>query len=169
MLGLYENFPPNVHKTLSFSTLLSNKRLQQILIQTLSEINGKTFDLKEFSDPLIPNCTVIFEFGIAEASTFNYLDAEETNKILKIIQKRPFQIMDFYCAIRYYKTQNGKRTPLKFDYYILRLIFDGGLLEARVFHERGLQYVSPTDLVQFIVNKINTKTSRKLLKPLENP
>jgi hypothetical protein len=167
MLGFYENFPENVHNVTHFATSISVKRLQQVLIQMFHEINGKTFDLNEVACPSVPHCIVIFEFGIAEDNNFNYLDEEEANKLLKVIQKKPFQIMDFYCAVRYYKMQNEKKTPLKFDYYVLRFTFNKGLMGMQIFHERGLRYVSPEDLINFIISKINEISSKKILKAFE--
>jgi ribosomal protein S13 len=168
MLGAYENFPKNIHKTAHFTTSTTNKKLQQNLIQTLKETNSQTFNLENIAEPSIPQCSVIFEFGIAETNNFNYLDEDEANKVTKIIQKKPLQIADFFCAIRYYKTQNEKKTPLKFDYYMIRFIFNKNLIETQIFHERGPRYMSPEDITKFILNRINQIFSRKtltLLKP----
>lgn len=162
MLGFYENFPTNVHKIAHFSASASKKILQRALTQTLRKLNKKTFRLEDVAHPSVPQCTVIFEFGIAEANSFNYLDKKETNRVLKIIRKNPYQVMDFFCVIRYYKTQN--RTPLKFDYYMLRFTFDSKATEVHVFHERGPRHVSPKEIVNFVANKINKMFSKKILK-----
>jgi len=167
MLGFYENFPENVHKTARFATTISNKRLQQTLIQIFQEINSKTFNLEDIAAPSMSKCTVIFEFGIAEANNFNYLDNEETSRALKVLQKKPFQVMDFFCAIRYYKTQNEKKTPLRFDYYMIRFIFNKNSIETRVFHERGPRYISPEDIANFVADEINETFSKKILKAFE--
>jgi hypothetical protein len=164
MLGLYENFPKTIHKTASFAASISNKRLQQALIQTLQKINNKNFNLQEITNPSIPQCTAILEFGIAETNNFNYLDNEETNKMLKVIQKKPLQVMDFFCALRYYKMQNEEKTPLRFDYYMIRFIFNEDLMEIQIFHERGPRHVSPEDVANFVANKINETFSKKILK-----
>jgi len=167
MLGLYENFPKTVHKTAFFAASISNKRLQQALIQTFQKINNENFNLEEIANPSVPQCTVILEFGIAEANNFNYLDNEETNKMVKIIQKKPFQVMDFFCALRYYKMQNGKKTPLRFDYYMIRFTFNKDSMEIQIFHERGPRYVSPEDIANFAVNKISETFSKKILKAVK--
>jgi hypothetical protein len=164
MLGFYENFPKNVHKTAHFKASASKKRLQQTLTQTLHKLNNETFSLEDVVHPSVPQCIVDFEFGIAEASNFNYLDNEEINRVLKIIRKKPFQIMDFFCAIRYHKTQNKKKTPLKFDYYMLRFTFNKKSTEIQVFHERGPRHVSPEEITNFVVNKINEAFPRRILK-----
>lgn len=166
MLGFYENFPQNIHKKTSFTTSISNKRLQQTIIQVFYEMNGKTFNMEEVAVPSIPQCTVIFEFGIAEADAFGYLDGEETDKALRAINKNPLQIMDFFCAIRYYKKQNEKKTPLRFDYYMIRFTFNKKIMETHVFHERGPRHISPEDIANLIFNKINETLQRRILKIL---
>ncbi|MEM2105344.1 MAG: hypothetical protein QXV21_02590 [Candidatus Bathyarchaeia archaeon] len=145
---------------------MSIKRLQQALIQALRKINGKSLRLEETADPSIPQCTVIFEFGIAEANNFTYLDDDETNKALKVINKRVLQVIDIYCAVRYYRWQNEKRIPLKFDYYMIRFLFDKKVMEMLIFHERGPRYIAPNDIINLIANRINGEFSRKVLKPL---
>jgi hypothetical protein len=164
MLGFYENFPQNVHKIAHFSTSISNKKLQQTLIQILHKINSETFNLDEFAKPSIPQCTAILEVGIAEVDSFNYLDLEETNRVLESIRKKPLQLMDLFCAIRYYKAEGEGRSPLKFDYYMLRLIFDKGFVEMQIFHERGPRHVLPEDIINLVVKKANEFFSKKVLK-----
>ena len=166
MLGFYENFPVNIHKTIRFTTSISSKRFQQALIRNLHEINNKTFTLEDIADPSLHRCIVILEFGIAEANTFNYVDNEEKNKVLKAINRKPFHVMDFFCSLRYYKMRNEKKTPLKFDYYMIRFIFNKDLMDVQIFHERGPRYISPEDIVTFFINKINEAFSKKILKTL---
>jgi hypothetical protein len=100
MLGLYENFPENIHRIESFTSSLSSKKLQQRLIQVLHEINRKTFSFEEIAHPTVPNCTIIFEVGIADAKSFNYIDEEETKRVLNALKKEPFRVMDLFCAVR---------------------------------------------------------------------
>ena len=120
--------------------------------------------MQKVSDPSIPQCTVIFEFGIAETNTFNYLDKEENEKLLKALEKRPLRIMDFYCAVRYYKKKNEKTIPLKFDYYMIRFLFENRLLETQIFHERGPKHIAPDDILNFMINKANRRLSRKIVR-----
>jgi len=164
MLGFYSNFPINIHRLESFSTTFSNKQLQRRLIHVLRDINRKTFSFEEVAYPTVLNCTIIFEAGLAEAESFNYIDEEETKKVLSALRKAPFQIMDFFCAVRYHKGLGKKKKPLKFDYYMMRTVFGKNVVEIQVFHERGPQYLSPEDIVTFLANKINETSARKILK-----
>jgi len=109
---------------------------------------------------------VIFEFGLAEAENFNFLDAEELERAENFLAKQRVQLMDFFCSIRYYKGKDEDKTALKFDYYLLRTIFGKDSFEVQVFHERGPRYVSPEDLTMFIFNKVNETSNRKVLKKL---
>jgi hypothetical protein len=167
MLGFYDNFPVNIHRIDNFSTTFSNKKLQQRLIQVLREINRRSFSFEEIAYPTVPECTIIFEAGLADAKSFNYIDEEEAKKVLIALRKAPFQTMDFFCAVRYYKGTAEKKTPLKFDYYMMRTIFGKNAVEIQVFHERGPRYISPEDIVTFLVNMINETSPRKILKKIE--
>jgi hypothetical protein len=163
MLGLYENFPATVHRAAHFSSLASNKRLQQKLAETLRRLNAETVTLESVTDPSIPRGTVNFDFGIGEASNFNYLDSEEAARLLKAISGKPLQIMDFFCAARYHRSQSERQTRLRFDYYMLRFKFNEDSMKVYVFHERGPRYTSPEDIISLIVNRINEASAKKIL------
>jgi len=167
MLGFYENFPVNIHRIEAFTTPLSNNKLQRRLIQVVHNMNRKTFSFEEIACPTVPECTIIFEAGLAEAESFNYVDEEEKKKVLSALRKTPFHTMDFFCAVRYYKGTAEDKTPLKFDYYMMRLIFGKNNLEIQVFHERGPRYISPEDIITFLVNEVNKTSSRRTLKRIE--
>lgn len=163
-LGFYENFPSNIHMVESFNSTLSSKQLQQRLIQVFYDVNRKEFSFEEVANPTIPECKLIFELGLAEAKSFNYIDEEELGKALNLLAKERLHAMDFFCAIRYYKGNAEKKTALKFDYYLLRTVYSRDAFEIQVFHERGPRYISPEDLALFIFNKINEAAKRKVLK-----
>ena len=143
---------------------MSSRQLQETLIKTLYEINNGEFSFEEAANPTIPGCVVIFEFGLADGETFSFIDKEEVEKLLTLIEGEHLDTLDFFCAIRYYKVNSAKRTPLKFDYYIVRTIYGRDIVEAQVYHKKGLRYVSPEDLMLFIVNKINDAAKKKVLR-----
>jgi hypothetical protein len=163
-LGFYENFPSNIHMVESFNSTISSKQLQQRLIQVFYDVNRKEFSFEEVANPTIPECKVIFDFGLADAESFNYMDEEEVKKALNLLAKEHLRTMDFFCAIRYYKGNAEKKTALKFDYYLFRTVYSRDAFEIQVFHERGPRYISPEDLALFIFNKINEAAKRKVLK-----
>ncbi len=168
MLGLYENFPENIHRIDSFRSSLSSQKLQQKLVQTLHDVNRRSFSFEEVSHPTLHDCTVIFEFGLAENESFNYLDNEETKRVLDALKKKAFEVLDFFLAVRYYKRATVGKTPLRFDYYMLRFAFTAAdLVELRIFHERGPRYVSPEDVANFVEKRVNGPSARKFLKRIE--
>jgi hypothetical protein len=167
MLGVYESFPENVHKIADFATLTPTKRLQQTLVQVLHKLN-ETTSLDSTTSSATSQCAVIFEFGIAEGNDFNYLDDEEVSRVMNNISRKPLPIVDFLLVIRYYKTQEQKRSPLRFDYYMLRFAFDKHL-EIRVFHEKGPMRMLPEEIIDLIVSRINETVSKRVLRPLETP
>ena len=167
MLGVYESFPENVHKIADFAVSTPTKKLQRPLIQALRKLN-ETASLGGIADSAVSQCVVVFEFGIAEGNDFNYLDDEEASRAIDCISKKPFTTMDFLLVIRYYKTQEQKRSPLRFDYYMLRFAFDKHL-EIRVFHEKGPMRMLPEEIIDLIVSRINETVSKRVLRPLETP
>jgi hypothetical protein len=167
MIGFYENFPVNIHRIENFTSSLPTRKLQQRLIQVLQDINCRTFSFEEIAQPTVPECAVIFEVGIADAKSFNFIDKEEAKNVLSVLRKETLRLMDFFCAVRYYKITSGKKTPLKFDYYMIRVVFGKDAVEIWVFHERGPRYISPEDIATFLVNIINESSARSILKKIE--
>ena len=164
MLGLYDNFPGNVHRIENYSSALSHLKLQQKLIHVIGDINRKTFSFKEISIPTFTDCIIIFEFGVADAKSFNYIDDEEIRRTLNALKRKPFDVMDFFCAVRYYRVKAEKKKPLKFDYYMVRFAFNREAVSLQVFHERGPRYISPEDIISFISNAVNQTTRKKTLR-----
>jgi hypothetical protein len=163
-LGFYANFPASIHATQHFVSILTIKKLQEKLLQALYAANRQEFSFEEVSNPTFPEGTVIFEFGIAEAETFNFLDEEELQRAQCSVAKERLPSLDFFCSIRFYKGKGEKKAALKFDYYMLRTVFGRDSFEVQVFHERGPRYVSPQDLISFVTSKVNEATKRKVLK-----
>jgi hypothetical protein len=130
-------------------------------------VNCRTFTFEDVGNPTIPGCTVIFEVGIADSNSFTFIDEDEMKKVLTILKQEPFGVMDFFCAIRYYKDYASNKKPLKFDYYIIRFVFSESIVELQVFHERGPRYFSPKDIVVFLMDRINETSARKVLKRTE--
>jgi len=169
MTDRYDNFPQNIHLTETFETSISKQKTQQKIAQAFHELNRKSFTFEETGSPVMPNCSVIFMFGIAEEGTFNFLNKAEAQKLHETLNSETLKMMDWFCAIRYYKNTQPKKTPLKFDYYLLRLYFDEkNTVQFIVSHDRGPRYISPQGFVEFIVKNVNGTANRKTLKPKTN-
>ncbi len=166
-IGIYENFPAQIHWVESFNSSLPSRQLQQRLIQLFCEINRREFCFEEITNPTIPEGKIVFEFGLADAQGFSFIDRDETKKAIELLVKTRFECLDVFCAIRYYKGI-VKKTPLKFDYYMLRTTFSKNAFEIRVHHERGPRYISPEELTVIIFNKINEVSDKKVLKRLRS-
>ena len=165
MIGVYENFPESTHRIEILNSSFSGKKLQEKLVRTLHEINRKPFGLEEIGHQALQKHTVILEVGIAEGRSFNYMDDEETKRVLNVLKKESFRVMDFFVAMRYYKVKNSEKTPLRFDYYLLRFAFgENNSVELQVFHERGPRHTSPEDVATFLVSRVNEASARKILK-----
>jgi hypothetical protein len=170
MLGRYENFPENIHITMSFTSRFTDQKLQRKIMATSREINRKAFSFEEIGIPIMQGCTVIFEVGMAEGKSFNYINDEETKRVLSVLKKQSFRVMDFFVAVRYYKGDTKKKTPLRFDYYMLRFVFSGNnYVELQVFHERGPRHIGPTDIIDLIRKEVNGASTRKILNRVQLP
>lgn len=136
-------------------------------MDTLRRSNAKTFSLDALTDPSVENCSVAFEFGIAEGKDFRFLNEEEGNRIRRAIRAEPLQVLDVICAVCYHRSLAGKKSPLKFDYYMVRFRFDEYRV-IQVFHERGPGYLSPKDIVNFLLTEVNSCSQKRLLRTVAN-
>jgi len=110
---------------------------------------------------------VSFELGIAEESAFNFLDKEELQRVCRHVEGRALSTIDVFCAIRYHTiNESGKRTPLKFDYHLLRFTFYKKNIELLVSHERGTQRIPLEDLVTFLTNNVNEELATRRQRQL---
>ena len=148
----------------SFNSSVPSRQIQQKLIQALYEVNKKEFSFEEAANPTIPGCRVIFEFGLADAESFNFIDGEEVEKALSLLANEPRDVLDFFCAVRYYRGEGENKRPLKFDYYLVRTVYNRNIFEIQIYHKRGLRYVSPEDLTLFIVKEVNQASKGKASK-----
>ncbi len=164
MLGTYENFPQITHCIKIFASDLPKRKLQQLVVQKLEELNRKELSFEEICGPSLPNATVILEFGIADEYGFNFLNEDEAKKVQDALLKEPMDVMDWFCSLRYYRNLE-KKSALRFDYCLLRLIFEEkDTVEFQVFHERGPRHVSPDDLAEYIVRTLNMTLKKKILR-----
>ena len=166
MFGTYENFP-EIHQGIArFSHATSTKKLQRALIQSLYKINRSNDGpkLPEFTQY---NIEVELELGIADGLTFNYIDKETSKDCQERIRKRAFPTLDFLCVIRYYAVDKKKRSPLRFDYHMLRFSFNEKEIELQVYHERGTRRLAIDELINFLTKKINRELAGKKLSPLK--
>lgn len=158
LLGRYDNFPLHIHGLARFTHASSLKTLQLTMAHVFYKLNGQTLDMRTLTKASPANCTVNFEFGVADADTFNFLDEEELKKLEHAVRHQSLQVLDAYCATRYQITDDsGKRKSLKFDYNMLRFAFYKRQIQLFVFHERGINRVPLEDLVLFLANLINQR------------
>ena len=167
MLGRFEHFPATIHGSRIFITTMTAKRMQETVLRTLLIVNSATFKLEEITHPTIPQVTVVFEFGIADRDCFNYLNQQNVNEALRTIRKTALSTLDFLCDIRYYREDGEKKKALRFDYYMLRFVFEDKRVAAQISHEKGPRHLAPEDVIQFVALKINENVSKRALREAE--
>jgi hypothetical protein len=168
LLGFYENFPVFPHAKATFTCGAPTKMLQEAIIKTTGYLNSQEYNLNTIVPTTTAGCKIGFEFGIAEAATFNYLNPEEVNRFLRDLAKKETVLnIDFLCIVKYHLAGGEKRRPLKFDHYLFRFIFRKPEAQLRVFHERGMQHLSIGELVEFLTKQINNELGKMKAKPLQ--
>jgi hypothetical protein len=167
LLGCYQYFAENVHAITFFEYQDSDKEIQKVILCKFHNLNQKTIDLGAVTPHLNQKTKVGFEFGVADGLNFNYLDQKELERYLKNVDKTKLEILDFFFVVKYHRVKEcGKRIPLKFDYYVLRFLFQEDGVELRIRHERGTRRIPIDDLTQFLIKLINIDLSRRHLVPL---
>ena len=166
-MGHYENFPRVVHGIARFTFSVPTRQLQKTILEVAYRLNHEVYSLKDFTRYSRLNCEVSFEFGVAEGMAFNYIDEKELERFRKQIEMRPLRILDIFSVTRYHIINpKGKRTPLKFDYNMLRFSFARKTMELLVSHERGNRRISIEDYINFLTNKINEKLKQTTQRTL---
>ena len=167
MLGRYENFPETVHGVTRFGHQDPARDVQKAMLCTFHRLNKETFGLDAVTPYLKQKCEVGFEFGVAEGFGFNFLDRTELERCLESVDEADVKVLDFFFTVRYHRAgDGGKLVPLRFDYYVLRFLFQESSLEMRIRHEKGTQHVPLDDLTEFLVEQINVELSQRQLMPL---
>ena len=167
MLGRYENFPEIIHGVARFICKSSIRKVQQAVLVALYNLNHEVSGLSAVTPHLSQECEVSFELGVAEDFNFNFLDKKELDKFQRSIVEKKLSTIDFFFVVRYHVVdEREKRVPLKFDYHMLRFMFQENSVEMRICHERGTQRVPLEDLITFVTKRINEVLSQKRLKPL---
>lgn len=168
MFGIYENFPNDIHGKASFTCQYSPRRNQQTILRLLHRLTQENYDLNKITLAKPENLVVSFEFGVAEGNGFNFLDKEELERACKTVAKQKLPVLDFFCAVRYYRVDGeGKRLPLKFDYYMLRFFFKEHKVELFFAHQRGTMRIPVEDLASFLSREIGKEFLREKLKPIK--
>ncbi len=113
MLGRYDNFPENIHRIDTFSFSIAVRKIQERIIQTLHDMNQKIVVSDEVDLQALRDCDVVFEAGVAETRSFNYLNETEASKLQAAIKKDPLGIIDIFLAACYHKKKGEKGDPIK--------------------------------------------------------
>ncbi|MEM2369725.1 MAG: hypothetical protein QXK73_00785 [Candidatus Bathyarchaeia archaeon] len=136
--------------------------IQKAILNTLYRLNGHEARDNLLSLIVGSDIEIILEVGVANGLSFDYLDTDTLNNLLRAINEKSFHLLDFLLVIRYYKLKSNRRIALRFDFFLLRFLFDeGGGLNILAFHERGLQRISAKELIRFLVKETRLELSAK--------
>jgi len=163
LLGPYKAFPETIHGKAILRHNCPNKVLAKEVIQVMNELNAENLEIEKNPRSTPVNCTVRFEWGLSSGDGFVFLDVEETLRILSLLEKGAPPMLDFYFVILYHKLVGTQRTPLKFDYGFLRILFFGNHVEMAVSHEKGPMRLPIDELLHLLAERIDRRliNSRK--------
>lgn len=170
MLGRYDNFPTIIHGIARLLHQIPLPTLQQLLIASLHEINGRKepYEISVADHPGTYQGELSLEVGVAEGVYFNYLDNHELSRLYESLSSRGlFEILDFLIIVGYHYSREGKKIALKFDRHILRFLFYENTIELNLFHERGIRRMPLDDLLNYVIKNLSQKIERSDLPPLK--
>jgi hypothetical protein len=167
LLGRYDSFPENLHSIALLATQAPQKSLQQSIFRAFHRLNNETFGIGALTPYLKQDCEVGFEFGVADGVDFVFLDQNELEQCLTAVKENELKVLDFFVVVRYHTTKKeNKKVPLRFDYHVIRFIFNEDQTELRIRHEKGPQRVPLSELTDFLVDQINNELYGAQLAPL---
>ncbi|MFH0749139.1 MAG: hypothetical protein V1915_04400 [Candidatus Bathyarchaeota archaeon] len=168
-LGKFINFPITTHGFAKMTYSENLFQVQPLIVQALQELNSvkRTYPIFLPKEAKKYKGKIGFEVGIAEGIYFNYLNSEMTEKLSKSITPRKvYHNLDFIIIVTYHYNRRGKNVPLNFDYHQLRLIFNNGKIEMRLFHSKGTRRMAFDELFNTILRQINKKMNKKSMNSL---
>lgn len=168
-LGRFTNFPIAIHgrvKVLCDDRLL---KVQQSVIHAFRKLNGyrKAYSIDVSGRAGTYKGEARFEVGVADGVYFNYLNDEIIERLnAALIQGKLYPVLDFFVVVTYHYNLRGKITRLNFDYHQIRLVFYNNDFEIRLFHSKGIRRMPLDELMNQILDILNSEMSQQSLKPL---
>lgn len=154
-LGTYAFFPRKHHYVHHLKLEIPPHSAQKAILKALFRLNGHEIRDTLFNFIVGSDTKIILEVGVADGLSFDYLNIDTLNNILRIINERPASTLDFLCIVKYYRLRDNKRVALRFDFFLLRFLFhEGGEISIHAFHERGLQRIHAEELISFLIKEI---------------
>ncbi len=162
VLGCYESFPEIIHGLARFSFRISSKKVQRIIASIFHHLNQEKLSLSEIGFSFPGDCDVEFEIGVGKGADFIFFEKVEFGRIDETIKNEMLVYLDFLCALKYHTTDNhGKKTALKFDYYLMRSIFYENFVELLIYHDHGPRRVHVEDFLNFLIKRIENELANQ--------
>jgi len=167
-LGKYDNFPAIIHGEASLIYTSPLIKLQQAIILGFYNLNGFSefcsMDMSNYNKTC--DVEIGYETGVANGLFFNFLNTSQKTFLLnKLESGTPFLLLDFLVIVTYHYFDEGKKKPLKFDYFLLRFLFSRLRFKLQLFHEKGIQRVSPQELIKRLLVIIDREVKQLHLTP----
>ena len=161
-LGAVHNFPTVLHARASFSFDINPESLQKALVSALASLrtNPKPHEVTVADQDGYLKGQLEFRLGIGNGDGFDVLDFKEEERVLHRIENRgAFNTLDVAVQL-HYSVSDGRKHRIHEDHYILRLVFQPGMVEVLVHHLKGVRRVEPDELIRLVVQELNVELTR---------
>lgn len=167
--GRFDNFPDIIHGRSKIDHRASIKKMYQVIVQTLQNLNNftETLLLRSGKQLKLQEGTMIFEVGIANGSYFNYLNHETLTKLNTCHQSLNAQqtsvVLDVIIIVTYHYHKLNKKISLNSDHNIIRFVIKSKELYVYLFNAKGIRRLPLDKFLQHILSKIHDEMKKNHL------
>jgi hypothetical protein len=158
-LGMIDTFPTVLHGRASFSFDINPESLQKALISALASLrtNPQSRDISVADRNGYLKGQLTFRLGIGNGDGFDVFDPEEVERVLHRIENRgALNILDLLFQLHYSVGGDGPHRVHE-DHYIMRLVFQPGIVEILIHHMKGVRRVEPDELIKLVIQELNVE------------
>jgi len=152
----FSHFPEMAHGRATLSYDNSLLTIQRAILRALGKLNCRRVKTLVSIADIAGSFEgeMSFEVGVAERDSFNYLDDEEEEKALHMLDSiGPCSTIDFFMIVRY-EVRDGRRHSIRSDSYAIRFTFLEHHVDIEIFHEKGIRRLALDELIMILAESI---------------
>lgn len=168
--GRFDNFPELIHGRLKISHRTSIKKMYQIIVHTLQNLNNFTVKLmvNGANHSKLQERAMVFEIGIANGSYFNFLNHEtitQLNICHKSLNNQQTSVfLDVLVIVSYHYFKHEKKISLNSDHNIVRFLIKSKELYIYLYNAKGIRRLPLDTFLHYILNKTRDEMKKNHLK-----
>lgn len=168
-LGSMHSFPTVLHARASFSFDFDMLSLEKAFFSALSSLQASSMprEITVADRDGYEKGRVEFRIGIGNGEGFEILDSRGEARLLDRVENYgPFNTIDLIFHLHYVIEDGRKRKPHE-DHYVMRLVFQAGMLEILLHHIKGIRRIDPDELVKIVLRELNSQLGEDSLVGLK--